>query len=210
MLREGGGNPGGALMISAVHMFQSQWIQWGKQEVLFVSKSRVWTDMRAFNRSYSYGLNRVESGWQTTGESASTALVLVYWFWLLLVSQSGTKWGGGTTEGLHWEGLGISHHAGRGGRRGLHDVFVLTAVMHGVAGDDHRWGHGDGSTPHGELVGDGIVSTAAAEAWLARSGSWKEGKSITFNIPSEDTRRQDSSCSATQNDFNVYVSVLWY
>lgn len=27
---------------------------------------------------------------------------------------------------------------GRGGRRSLRDVFVLTAVMHGVAGDDHR------------------------------------------------------------------------
>lgn len=53
---------------------------------------------------------------------------------------------------------------GRGGRRGLGDFFVLTAVMHGVAGDDHGRGHGDGRAPHGELVGDGIVSTAAAEA----------------------------------------------
>lgn len=26
--------------ISAVHVFQSQWIQWGKQEVLFVSKTK--------------------------------------------------------------------------------------------------------------------------------------------------------------------------
>lgn len=52
-------------------------------------------------------------------------------------------------------------------------VFVLTAVMYGVAGDDHRRGHGDGSATHAELVGDRIICTAAAR--LASSGSWKEG-----------------------------------
>lgn len=51
---------------------------------------------------------------------------------------------------------------GRGRRRGLYEVFVLTAVMHGVAGDNHRGGHGDGSAAHAELIGDGIVCTAAA------------------------------------------------
>lgn len=67
-------------------------------------------------------------------------------------------------------------------RRGLGEVLVLTAIMHGVAGDDHRRGHGDGSAPHGELVGDGIVSTAAAGARLTRGGSWVEEQSITLNI----------------------------
>lgn len=46
------------------------------------------------------------------------------------------RWG--RTEGLHWEGLGSLVMRGRGGRGGLCAVFVLTAVMHGVAGDDHR------------------------------------------------------------------------
>lgn len=103
-----------------------------------------------------------------------------HWFWY---SGFGGGWWVSQREGgsgwvdveLHWEGLGISCHAGgRGGRGALCRIFVLTAVMHGVAGDDHRWGHRDGSAAHGELVGDGIVSTAAAEAWLARSGSWRK------------------------------------
>lgn len=34
---------------------------------------------------------------------------------------------------------------------------VLTPIMHGVAGDGHGRGHGDGGSPHGELVGDGIM-----------------------------------------------------
>lgn len=139
-----------------------------KEEVVSaVSKTRVWTDTRVFNRSYSDGLNRVEWGGRTRGGSAGTALVLVYWFWLPSVGQSGLR-------GSTGRGWGCLVMRGWGGRTGLCKVFVLTAVMHGVAGDNHRWGHGDGSTPHGELVGDGIVSTAAAGAWLARSGSWKK------------------------------------
>lgn len=43
--------------------------------------------------------------------------------------------------------------------------------MHGVAGYDHWRGHGDGGAAHGELVGDGVIRTAAAEARLARRGS---------------------------------------
>lgn len=42
--------------------------------------------------------------------------------------------------------------------------------MHRVAGDDHGRRHGNGSTPHGELVGDGIVSTTAAGPGLSCSG----------------------------------------
>lgn len=34
---------------------------------------------------------------------------------------------------------------------------VLTPIMHGVARDGHGRGHGDGGSPHGELVGDGIM-----------------------------------------------------
>lgn len=79
------------------------------------------------------------------------------------MGQSGFE-GWEWTLGLHWKGLGDLIMQGRGGRRGLCKVFVLTAVMHGVAGDDHWRGHGDGSAPHGELVGDGIVSTTAAGA----------------------------------------------
>jgi len=60
---------------------------------------------------------------------------------------------------------------GRGGRRGLRGVLALTAVMHGVAGDDNRRGHGDGGAPHGELVGDWVVRAAAAR--LAGGGSWR-------------------------------------
>lgn len=54
--------------------------------------------------------------------------------------------------------------AGRTKTSSRDTASVLTAVMHGVAGDDHRRGHGDGGAPHGELVGDGVVGTAAAEA----------------------------------------------
>lgn len=72
------------------------------------------------------------------------------------------------------EGLGDDEGAlfGIGGRRGR-GSSPLTAVMHGVAGYDHRRGHGDGGAAHGELVGDGVIRTAAAEARLARRGSWR-------------------------------------
>lgn len=61
---------------------------------------------------------------------------------------------------------------GRGRRRGPYKVFILTAVMHGVAGDDHWRGHGNCCAAHAELIGDGIICTAAAR--LASSGSWEE------------------------------------
>lgn len=81
------------------------------------------------------------------------------------MGQSGLEGGGGLRAGgAPLGGVGELIMRGRGGRRRLCEVFVLTAVMHGVAGDDHRRGHGDGSAPHGELVGDRIVSTAAAGA----------------------------------------------
>lgn len=69
------------------------------------------------------------------------------------------------------KGMSVMQVGGR--RRGLYKVFVLTAVMYGVAGDNHRRGHGNGSATHAELVGDRIICTAAAR--LASSGSWKEG-----------------------------------
>lgn len=37
----------------------------------------------------------------------------------------------------------------------------LTPIVHGVAGDGHGGGHGDGRAAHGELVGDWVVSVAA-------------------------------------------------
>lgn len=77
--------------------------------------------------------------------------------------------GGGSRE----EGSGVV----AGGRRIGGTLWAgsspLTAVMHGVAGYDHRRGHGDGGAAHGELVGDGVIRTAAAEARLARRGSWR-------------------------------------
>lgn len=69
----------------------------------------------------------------------------------------------------------------RGGTEGpicLYKIFTLTAIMHGVAGDDHRGRHGDGSAPHGELVGDGIVGTAAAGARLACCGPWNREQNM--------------------------------
>lgn len=96
------------------------------------------------------------------GTSASTVLVLVYWIWLWLV---GKVWSKGRQGG-------VFVMQGRGRRRGLCRVFVLTAVMHGVAGDDHRRGHGNGGAAHAELIGDGIICTAAAR--LASRGSWKK------------------------------------
>ncbi len=180
MLKEVGGNPGKGWMITTVHLgcarYSPNESKRGEKGISSVSKTRVWTDTRAFDRSYSEGLNKVEWGWRTRG-SAGKALVLVYWFWLRLVGQSGLK-GGVGLRGSTGRGWGSLVMRGQGGRGGLCAVFALTAVMHGVAGDDHRWGHGDGSAPHGELVGDGIVSTAAAGAWLARSGSWKEDKAL--------------------------------
>lgn len=81
----------------------------------------------------------------------------------------------GDSTGRGWGSL----MRGRGRRRGRTDLFVLTAVMHGVAGDDHRRSHGDGGAPHGELVGDGIVGTTVAETRLARGGSWKGGVRVS-------------------------------
>lgn len=122
----------------------------------FLSKTRVWTDM-------SVPLFIKQSGGGTKrGTSASTELVLVYWIWLWLVEKSGARGG---------KGMSVMQVGGR--RRGLYKVFVLTAVMYGVAGDDHRRGHGNGSATHAELVGDRIICTAAAR--LASSGSWEEG-----------------------------------
>lgn len=86
-----------------------------------------------------------------------------HWFWYIGFGCGRCVGPGG------WESLVMR---GRGGRRGLREVLALTSVMHGVAGDDHRRGHGDCGAPHGELVGDGIVSTAAAGTRLARGGSW--------------------------------------
>lgn len=40
-------------------------------------------------------------------------------------------------RGSTGRGQGFLVMRGRGGRSGLCEVFVLTAVMHGVAGDDH-------------------------------------------------------------------------
>ena len=59
---------------------------------------------------------------------------------------------------------------GRGG--GSEEVF-LTPVMHGVARYRHGRRHGDGGPAHGELVGDRIVSTAAAWTRLASRSSYK-------------------------------------
>lgn len=70
-------------------------------------------------------------------------------------------------------GGGFAFHAGVWGGV-LCKVFILASIMHGVAGDNHRRSHGDGSAPHGELVGDGIVGTAAAGARLTSGGSWGE------------------------------------
>lgn len=79
--------------------------------------------------------------------------------------------GGESLEQRGWQG-DVFVMQGRGRRRGPYKVFVLTAVMHGVAGDDHGGGHGNGSAAHAELICDGIICTAAAR--LASSGSWKE------------------------------------
>lgn len=71
------------------------------------------------------------------------------------------------------EGRGDDEGALFGIGKGGGGSSPLTAVMHGVAGYDHRRGHGDGGAAHGELVGDGVIRTAAAKARLARRGSWR-------------------------------------
>lgn len=48
--------------------------------------------------------------------------------------------------------------------------FALAPVVHGVAGDGHRRGHGDSRAAHGELVGDGVIRTAAARTLLGSCG----------------------------------------
>lgn len=152
----------------ASQMIQSQWGR-GKRKASAFGKTRVWTETRVFNGSSSDDSTEQKEGVKQKGIS-STELVLVYWFWLQLVINLG--WGG---EGGFFSCGGIG---------GLCEVFVLTAIMHGVARDDHRWGHGDGSAPHGELVGDRIVSTAATGAGLTRSGSWigNKAKQSTFTL----------------------------
>lgn len=47
---------------------------------------------------------------------------------------------------------------------------ALAPVVHGVAGDGHRGRHGDGRAAHGELVGDGVIRTAAAGTLLGSCG----------------------------------------
>lgn len=66
-----------------------------------------------------------------------------------------------------WVGWGLG---------GVEESLFLTPIMHCVAWDGHRRGHGDGSTAHGELVCDWVVGAAAAWASLARSCSWKYTK----------------------------------
>lgn len=92
-----------------------------KSKGTFLGKARVWTDT-------SVPLFIKQSGGTKKGTSASTVLVLVYWIWLWLVGKSGARGG--------WRDVFVMQ--GRGRRRGLYKVFVLTAVMHGVAGDNHR------------------------------------------------------------------------
>lgn len=58
------------------------------------------------------------------GGVSGAGLVLVYWFWLQLV--------------INLVGEGRRELLSCGGVGGLCKVFVLTAVMHGVARDDHR------------------------------------------------------------------------
>lgn len=145
------------------------------KEVSAVCKTRVWTDRRVFDRSYHDGLNGLEWGRRTRGGGVPVQR----WFWYIgfgggSEDQSGlTDGGGGRLRSSHWEGLGISScgEAGEGAEEAISEVLVLTAVMHGVAGDDHWRGHGNGSAAHGELVGDRIVSTTAAWARLACRGS---------------------------------------
>lgn len=48
--------------------------------------------------------------------------------------------------------------------------LVLAPVVHGVAGDSHRRCHGDSRAAHGELVGDGVIRTAAARTLLGSRG----------------------------------------
>lgn len=95
------------------------------------------------------------------GTSASTVLD----FGILDLAVAGGKvWskGGGQGDVFVMQGAWKT-------KRSQDKVFVLTAVMHGVAGDDHRRGHGNGGAAHAELIGDGIICTAAAR--LASSGS---------------------------------------
>lgn len=95
------------------------------------------------------------------GQVPAQYWILVYWIWLWLVGKSGAK-GGGQGDVFVMQGAWKT-------KRSQDEVFVLTAVMHGVAGDDHRRGHGNGGAAHAELIGDGIICTAAAR--LASSGS---------------------------------------
>lgn len=46
-----------------------------------VTKTRVWTDMRVFNRSYGDGLNRAEKGgW---GDKQGEEVPAQHWFWYI-------------------------------------------------------------------------------------------------------------------------------
>ena len=76
---------------------------------------------------------------------------------------------------MHELGGDGAEDRGGGQEGGTGGSFFLTPIMHCVAWDGHRWGHGNGSSSHGELVCDGVVS-AAAGAGLARVCSWKERK----------------------------------
>lgn len=109
----------------------------------------MWTDTLIWGWTEHRRVSRTTLGGEG-GCSASTGLLLA-----ASVSTGG--------------GRGSLVMRGRGGRRGLGEF--LTAIMHGVAGDDHGGGHGNGGAPHGELVGDRVVRTAAAGTGLACGGS---------------------------------------
>lgn len=146
---------GGILCILAEKVLQSQWIRRGAKEPSSAKQEsgRIWVFRCSYNRA---------GGGAKKGTSASSVLVLVYWIWLWLVGKSGAR--GGKGRSLSCRGVEDE--------QGPYKVFVLTAVMHGVAGDNHRWGHGNGGAAHAKLIGDGIICTTAAR--LASSGSWKE------------------------------------
>lgn len=127
----------------------------------FLGKTRVWTDTSVplfINQSRRVGSGGREGAKNGDESQPSTG------FGILDLAVAG-----GSLEQRGWQGDVLVM---QGRRRGPHEVFVLTAVMHGVAGDDHRRGHGNGGAAHAELIGDGIICTAAAR--LASSGSWKE------------------------------------
>lgn len=123
---------------------------------------------------------------------------------LVLAAADRSVWGRVST-GRGWKSV----MQGRGGWRGLIKVFLLAAIMHGVAGDDHRWGHGDGSTPHSELIGNRIVSTAAAGARLTRCGSWKKEWSVMFNSQGSEWCKSTTQICVTRTSKLKLLIVLF-